>query len=34
VYVCGPPVMTDVLEANVRAAGVPKRFVHAERFAL
>ena len=34
VYVCGPPAMTDVLEANVRAAGVPKRFIHAERFAL
>jgi ferredoxin-NADP reductase len=34
VYVCGPPGLTDVLEKNVRAAGVPKRFVHAERFAL
>jgi ferredoxin-NADP reductase len=34
VYVCGPPAMTDVLEAHVRAAGVPKRFIHAERFAL
>jgi ferredoxin-NADP reductase len=34
VYVCGPPALTDVLEANVRAAGVPKRFIHAERFAL
>jgi predicted ferric reductase len=34
VYVCGPPAMTDVLVRNVRAAGVPARFVHAERFAL
>jgi predicted ferric reductase len=34
VYVCGPPALTDALEANVRAAGVPKRFIHAERFAL
>jgi predicted ferric reductase len=34
VYVCGPPGLTDVLERNVRAAGVPKRFIHAERFAL
>jgi predicted ferric reductase len=34
VYVCGPPGLTDALEANVRAAGVPKRLIHAERFAL
>jgi ferredoxin-NADP reductase len=34
VHVCGPPGLTDVLERNVRAAGVPKRFIHAERFAL
>jgi predicted ferric reductase len=34
VYVCGPPALTDVLEANVRASGVSKRFIHAERFAL
>jgi predicted ferric reductase len=34
VYVCGPPGLTDALETNVRAAGVPKRFIHAERFAL
>lgn len=34
VYVCGPAGMTDLLERNVRAAGVPRRFVHAERFSL
>jgi ferredoxin-NADP reductase len=34
VYVCGPPALTDVLEANVRASGVSKRFIHSERFAL
>jgi predicted ferric reductase len=34
VYVCGPPGLTDVLVQNVRGAGVPKCFIHAERFAL
>jgi predicted ferric reductase len=34
VYVCGPPGLADALEQNVRAAGVPRRFIHAERFAL
>jgi len=34
VYVCGPPGMTDVAVANVRAAGVPRRHIHVERFAL
>jgi predicted ferric reductase len=33
-YVCGPPAMTDFLQTNVRHAGVPRKFVHAERFAL
>jgi predicted ferric reductase len=33
-YVCGPPAMTDFLRTNVRRAGVPRKFVHAERFAL
>ena len=33
VFVCGPTAMTDALERNVRAAGVPRRFIHAERFA-
>ena len=34
VYVCGPPGMTDVTAKNVRAAGVPRRQLHIERFAL
>jgi len=34
VYVCGPPAMADLIERNVRAAGVPRRLVHVERFAL
>ncbi len=34
VYLCGPPAMTDVLERNLRSAGVPRRHIHLERFAL
>ena len=34
VYVCGPPGMTDAALRNVRAAGVPRRHIHVERFAL
>ena len=34
VYVCGPPGMTDAVVRNVRAAGVSRRRVHVERFAL
>jgi predicted ferric reductase len=34
VYVCGPPGMTDAAVRNVRAAGVPRRQIHVERFAL
>ncbi len=34
VYVCGPPAMTDLIERRVRSAGVPRRHVHTERFAL
>jgi predicted ferric reductase len=34
VYVCGPPGMTDFAVKNVRAAGVPRRHIHVERFAL
>jgi predicted ferric reductase len=34
VYLCGPPAMTDAIRANLRAAGVPRRNVHLERFAL
>ena len=34
VYVCGPPGMTDAVARSVRAAGVPRRYIHTERFAL
>jgi predicted ferric reductase len=34
VFVCGPPGLTDAVTRNVRAAGVPRRHIHAERFAL
>jgi predicted ferric reductase len=34
VFLCGPPAMTDVISRNLRAAGVPRRHVHLERFAL
>lgn len=34
VYVCGPPGMTDFAVRNVRAAGVARRHIHVERFAL
>ncbi len=34
VYVCGPPAMASAIERNVRAAGVPARYLHVERFAL
>ena len=34
VYLCGPPAMADAIEKNVRRAGVPRRFIHTERFAL
>jgi predicted ferric reductase len=34
VYLCGPPAMTAVIERSVRAAGVPRRLLHVERFAL
>ncbi len=34
VFACGPPAMADFIEANVRRAGVPARFIHVERFAL
>ena len=34
VYVSGPPEMVDVIASNVRKAGVPRRQVHMERFAL
>jgi predicted ferric reductase len=34
VFVCGPPAMADLAVRNVRAAGVSRRHVHVERFAL
>jgi predicted ferric reductase len=34
VYLCGPPAMTNILERNVRRAGVPSKYIHIERFAL
>jgi len=34
VFVCGPPAMADGVLRNVRKAGVPRRHIHAERFAL
>ena len=34
VYLCGPPAMTDAITRNIRAARVPRRRIHTERFAL
>jgi predicted ferric reductase len=34
VYLCGPPAMTSATEKRLRAAGVPRRRLHVERFAL
>ncbi len=34
VYVCGPPAMADATGASLRRAGVPRRHVITERFAL
>jgi len=34
VFVSGPPAMVNVIEKNVRNAGVPRWHVHSERFAL
>ncbi len=34
VYICGPPAMADATRRSVRAAGVPSRTIHTERFAL
>ncbi len=34
VFLCGPPAMTAVISRNIRAARVPRRNVHLERFAL
>ena len=34
VFLCGPPAMIDAINKNLRRAHVPRRNVHAERFAL
>lgn len=34
IYVCGPPAMTESVVASLRELGVPRRQIHAERFAL
>jgi ferredoxin-NADP reductase len=34
IFVCGPPAMTEAAVRNVRAAGIRRRHIHAERFAL
>jgi predicted ferric reductase len=34
VYICGPPIMSDLIERNVVGAGVRRKFIHTERFAL
>ena len=34
VYICGPPALIDIVTRHVREAGVPRRHIHAERFAL
>ncbi|HEY3922859.1 MAG TPA: ferredoxin reductase family protein [Gaiellaceae bacterium] len=34
VYLCGPPAMTSVTQRRLRRAGVPRRRMHVERFAL
>ena len=34
VFVCGPPVMVEATRASLRAAGVPRRQIFSERFAL
>ncbi len=34
VFVCGPTAMTDALRRSLRGAGVPRKRVHLERFAL
>jgi predicted ferric reductase len=34
VFLCGPPAMTDAIGRVLAAAGVPRRRIHVERFAL
>ena len=34
VFLCGPPAMTNAIEKSVHGAGVPRAYLHVERFAL
>jgi predicted ferric reductase len=34
IFLCGPPAMTNLIEKSVRGAGVPRAYVHVERFAI
>lgn len=34
IFVCGPPAMTEAVLRSVKALGVPRRQIHAERFSL
>ena len=34
VYLCGPPAMAGALKKTLRRAGVPRKHLHTERFAL
>ena len=34
VYLCGPPVMMDVIQRTVLDCGVPRKHIHSERFAI
>jgi ferredoxin-NADP reductase len=34
VFLCGPPAMTAVIKEHLRDAGVPRRSIYLERFAL
>ena len=34
VFVCGPPAFTAITRRSLRAAGVSRRRIHSERFAL
>jgi ferredoxin-NADP reductase len=34
VYLCGPPAMVDAVDRNLHAAGISRRHLHVERFAI
>jgi ferredoxin-NADP reductase len=34
VFLCGPPAMTDAIAKRLTQAGVRRRAIHTERFAL